>query len=53
MSFIILLEFPLITKDGRRIEVLLNATIRYDFRRAVTGGKTFGLGKLVYLTNST
>ena len=31
-------EFPLLTKDGKRIEVLLNATPRYDFRGNVVGG---------------
>ena len=31
-------EVPLITKDGRRLEVLLNATPRYDYRGNVTGG---------------
>ena len=31
-------EFPLITKNGRRIEVLLNATPRYDYRGNVVGG---------------
>ena len=31
-------EFPLITKDDIRIEVLLNATPRYDFLGNVIGG---------------
>ena len=37
-------EFPLITKDERRIEVLLNATPRYDARGTVIG--VVGIGQV-------
>ncbi|KAI9910880.1 hypothetical protein PsorP6_010718 [Peronosclerospora sorghi] len=30
-------EFPLVTKEGRRIEILLNATPRYNERAEVMG----------------
>ncbi|RLN74284.1 hypothetical protein BBJ28_00006235, partial [Nothophytophthora sp. Chile5] len=36
-------EFPLVTKDGRRLEILLNATPRYDEKGAVIG--VVGIGQ--------
>merc|ERR1711871_1312722 len=36
-------EFPLITKDGKRVEVLLNATSRRDARDDITG--VVGIGQ--------
>ncbi|KAG1709124.1 hypothetical protein DVH05_022756 [Phytophthora capsici] len=36
-------EFPLITKDGRRVEILLNATSRYNEKGAVIG--VVGIGQ--------
>ena len=43
---ILLAEFPLISKSGRRIEVLLNATPRYDARGVIVGGMS--LHRIVY-----
>ncbi|RLN96596.1 hypothetical protein BBJ28_00000139 [Nothophytophthora sp. Chile5] len=36
-------EFPLVTKDGRRLEILLNATPRYDEKGTVIG--VVGIGQ--------
>ena len=36
-------EFPLITKDGRRLDILLNATTRRDEKDKVTG--VIGIGQ--------
>uniref|UniRef100_K3WMM8 histidine kinase n=1 Tax=Globisporangium ultimum (strain ATCC 200006 / CBS 805.95 / DAOM BR144) TaxID=431595 RepID=K3WMM8_GLOUD len=36
-------EFPLITKSGRRVEILLNATPRYDEKGAIIG--VVGIGQ--------
>jgi len=43
-------EFPLITKDGKRIEVLLNATSRQDATNDITGVMGIGQDITQFLT---